>query len=63
MATHPSGQTGNKRICPVTGKVFKWSWSKKAVFDVCDQCDNGELPPATLHKLDQQRKQTPKEQE
>jgi hypothetical protein len=51
---HPSSKIGPERVCPITGKQFKWSWSKKTVFDVCDQCDDN--APPSLSALNEKRK-------
>lgn len=44
MMQHPIHEQGDRRRCPITGKLFGESWSNTAIrpfisFNVCDSCE------------------------
>jgi len=53
---HPAHDTGDKRICPHTGREFSYCWSDSGHFGDCDQCvPGGPTVAERLSKLNAER--------
>lgn len=58
---HPVENTGEKRVCPVTGKQFHECWTNNLLrpwteFNECDSCaPHRETIPETLRRLNDER--------